>query len=114
MTIDILNAVALMSDLVRNLYGASDGHVHPASAICLGRVVFAWYANRALQEDVTGRHPWDILADEFGMTREEYEQYVYDHDYSYQWEDMHELQEWKDAHDPMVQLNKLMGEKYGW
>lgn len=98
-----------------NLFGASGGHVHPASAICLGQVVYGWYLNRAVREAAdTGAHPWDILARDFGMTREEFEEYVYDHDYPYQWQDMHELNEWKEAHDPMVEFAKLVGGgKYG-
>jgi hypothetical protein len=92
-----------------NLYGASGGHVHPASAICLGQVVYGWYLNAAVKEAArTGEHPWSILARDFGMTREEFEAYVYAHDYSYEWGDTHELQEWQEDHDPAVQLTRLI------
>jgi hypothetical protein len=96
-----------------NIYGASGGHVHPASAICLGQVVYGWYLNAAVKEAAqTGEHPWSILARDFGMTREEFEEYVYAHDYPYQWGDMHEVQQWKEDHDPAVQLTRLIMSHY--
>jgi hypothetical protein len=105
----------MILDALRNIFGASDGHVHPASVICLGRVVFGWYRDRAIKEAIqSGRHPWDVYAEEFGMTRQEWEEYVYSHDYPHEWEDMHELERWKEEHDPMTQLNKIMKAKYGY
>ena len=98
-----------------NIFGAGGGHVHPASAICLGQVVFGWYRNRAIQDAAHGGpHPWDNLAHEFGMTREEFERYVGEHDYPYEWEDMHEVERWKEDNDPLIQMNKRMAEKYGY
>lgn len=98
-----------------NIFGASGGHVHGASAICLGQVVYHWYFQKALKEAVEGGgNINDILARDFGMTPEEFEIYKGAHDYPYQWEDMHELQQWKDEHDPLIQLTNMIGAKYGY
>ena len=114
MSLERSGVLSLIAEACRNLYGASGGHVHPASAICLGQVFFDWRVRDAMQQNAGRDHPWDVMAEEFGMTREEWEEYVYDHDYPYQWEDVHEVEAWKEAHDPMVQLYKMMGAKYGF
>jgi len=46
--------------------------------------------------------------------REEFERYVGEHNYPYEWEDMHEVERWKEDNDPLIQMNKRMAEKYGY
>lgn len=111
MTITALAAMVI--ETARNIYGATGGHVPWTGMYSFGSVAWQWMSRdaRAHHPDM---HPWDAMALELGITREEFDAYRWarGHDYTNDWQDMTEYQRWRDEHDPMQQLTDLIMEKY--
>lgn len=109
----LTDLATLAVDAVRNIYGATGGHVPWTGMYSLGSVAWEWMYqdSRAHYPDM---HPWDAMARELGITREEFEAYRWadGHDYTNDWADMTEYQRWRDENDPAKQLADLIMEKY--